>query len=199
MESFLSKKQSKAAVTIGSSAGGLVALRIILTQLPADFPLPIFIVQHLDPHSDNFMAKYFNELCKIEVKEADEKEKALPGVAYISPANYHMLIEKNGTISFTVDSKVNYARPSVDVLFESAADVYKENLIGVILTGANRDGSQGLKKIVDNGGIAIVQDPNTAEADSMPRSAIKLTKVNYVLPLEEIGLKLIELVKKYAK
>ena len=182
------------AIVIGASAGGLNAIKTILTPLKAEFEVPILIVQHLSVHSDGYMARYLNEICKINVKEADEKEKVLPGNVYIAPSNYHLLIEKDETITLTVDPKVNYSRPAIDPLFESAAEVYKDELIGIILTGANSDGSEGLKKIKELGGIAIVQDPSTAEADFMPKAAIKITEVDYILSLDKISDKLIKLV-----
>lgn len=182
-------------IVIGASSGGMEAIRIILSALPKDFRAPIIIAQHVGPHSDSYMVKFFDGICKMVVKEADEKEKAEPGNVYVAPPNYHLLVEKDGTLSLTVDKKVNYARPSIDVLFESAADAFRDNLIGVVLTGANRDGSLGLKKIKELGGIAIVQEPKTALADSMPRAAISIVKnVDYILPLENICRKLIELV-----
>lgn len=181
------------AIVIGASAGGMDAIKSILMPLQEGFSAPILIVQHLSPHSDGYMAKYLNELCKINVKEADEKEKILPGNAYIAPANYHLLIEKDETLSLTVDPKVNYSRPSIDILFESAAEVYENELIGIILTGGNGDGSKGLKMIKEFGGITIVQDPSTAEADFMPRAAIKASEVDYILSLNKISNKLIKL------
>lgn len=182
------------AIVIGASAGGMDAIKSILMPLQEGFSVPILIVQHLSPHSDGYMAKYLNELCKINVKEADEKEKILPGNAYIAPANYHLLIEKDETLSLTVDPKVNYSRPSIDILFESAAEVYENKLIGIILTGGNGDGSKGLKMIKEFGGLTIVQDPSTAEADFMPRAAIKVSEVDYILSLNKISNKLINLV-----
>lgn len=181
------------AIVIGASAGGMDAIKSILMPLQEGFSAPILIVQHLSPHSDGYMAKYLNELCKINVKEADEKEKILPGNAYIAPANYHLLIEKDETVSLTVDPKVNYSRPSIDILFESAAEVYENELIGIILTGGNGDGSKGLKKIKEFGGLTIVQDPSTAEVDFMPKAAIKASEVDYILSLNKISNKLIKL------
>lgn len=181
------------AIVIGASAGGMDAIKSILMPLQEGFSAPILIVQHLSPHSDGYMAKYLNELCKINVKEADEKEKILPGNAYIAPANYHLLIEKDETLSLTVDPKVNYSRPSIDILFESAAEVYENELIGIILTGGNGDGSKGLKVIKEFGGLTIVQDPSTAEAEFMPRAAIKASEVDYILSLNKISNKLIKL------
>jgi Chemotaxis response regulator containing a CheY-like receiver domain and a methylesterase domain len=181
-------------VVIGASAGGMDAVKTILMPLQEGFSASILITQHLSPHSDNFMARYLNEVCKINVKEADEKEKILPGTVYIAPSNYHMLVEKDETLSLTVDPKINFSRPAIDVLFDTAAEVYRNELIGIILTGASSDGSEGLKKIKDLGGLVIVQEPSTAEVDFMPKAAIKATKVDYILSLNKISNKLIELV-----
>lgn len=182
------------AVVIGASTGGLEAIRTILRDLNKEFPASILIAQHLSPHSDNFMSKYLDEICHIRVKEADEKEKVVPGTAYIAPPNYHLLVERDGTLSLTVGRRENYARPSIDVLFESAAEAFQDKLIGIILTGANRDGSKGLKKVKELGGTAIVQEPDNAEASFMPRAAIEATKVDYILKINEISKKLIELI-----
>lgn len=181
-------------IVIGASAGGMDAIKTILMPLQEGFSASILIAQHLSPHSDNYMARYLNEVCRINVKEADEKEKVLPGTAYIAPSNYHLLVEKDETLSLTVDPKINYSRPAIDVLFDTAAEVYRGELIGIILTGASSDGSKGLKKIKDLGGITIVQDPSTAEVDFMPKAAIKITEVDYILSLNKISDKLIELV-----
>lgn len=181
-------------VVIGASAGGLEAIRTVLMDLGEDFKASILIVQHLSPHSDGYMVRHLNKACRINVKEAEEKEKILPGNAYIAPPNYHLLVEGDETLSLTVEAKVNYARPSIDILFETAADVYGKNLIGIILTGANSDGSKGLKRIKELGGITIVQNPKTAESDSMPSAAVAITMVDYILELSKISTKLIELV-----
>jgi two-component system chemotaxis response regulator CheB len=181
-------------VVIGTSYGGMQALKTILITLPEDFSIPILIVQHLGSQSEDYLAQYLNNLCQIVVKEAEEKEQIHPGYAYLAPSNYHMLIDKKGYISLGVDEKVNYARPSIDVLFESAVDAFGSNVIGIILTGANSDGSKGLKRIKDYGGVTIVQDPNNAEADAMPKAAINLTQVDYILPLNKIANLLIQLI-----
>jgi two-component system chemotaxis response regulator CheB len=182
------------AIVIGSSAGGMEALGIIIGALPRKFSAPIIIAQHISPRSDNYMVKYLNDIGKLRVKEADEKEQVAQGTVYIAPPNYHLLVEREGTLSLTVEPRVNYARPSIDVLFESAADAYNDKLVGVILTGANSDGSKGLRKVKEYGGLTIVQDPKTAEVDSMPKAAISTAEVDYILPLNEISKKLIELI-----
>jgi len=186
------------AIVIGASAGGLNALQVILAPLPANFPLPILIVQHRFPTADDLMTFALNESCRLTVKEADEKDYIEPGHVYIAPPNYHILVERDRTISLSADAKVCYSRPSIDVLFESAADVYLSYLIGVILTGANHDGTAGLKKIKQNGGMTLAQDPTTAEAEMMPLSAIRANVIDQVLSLNEISSLLVLLGKKAA-
>ena len=169
------------------------ALSIIIPGLPAKFPVPIVVIQHISPHSDNYMTRYLDTLSAIRVKEVDEKEKIQPGIVYTAPPNYHVLLEEDETFSLSVEERINFARPSIDVFFESASDVYGARLVGIILTGANKDGSKGLKLIKEKGGLAIVQDPKTAEVDGMPRAAIEATEVDYILTLEEIGPFLVKL------
>lgn len=172
---------------IGSSAGGLNALKTIFRGLSKRFNIPLIIVQHISPDAENYLIQILHDLRKLKVKEADEKERPVPGVAYLAPPNYHLLLEADRTFTLTIDERVNYARPSIDVLFETAAEAYKDKLIGIILTGANNDGSQGLKKIKDFGGLTIVQDPETAEVESMPRAAIQTAVVDHIIPLDEIA------------
>jgi two-component system chemotaxis response regulator CheB len=159
----VTEKRKYDAVVIGSSAGGLNALKTIFQGLDGTFPLPVIIVQHISPDSDNYLIHILNDMNKLKVKEADEKESPVAGTAYIAPPNYHLLVESDGTFTLTVDERVNYARPSIDVLFETAAEAWRGKLIGIILTGANNDGSKGLKRIKELGGLAVVQDPETAE------------------------------------
>jgi len=169
------------------------ALSTIIPTLPSSFPIPIVVIQHISPHSDNYTIRYLDSISNIHVKEVDEKEKISPGKVYMAPPDYHVLIEEDETFSLSVEDRINYARPSIDVFFESAAEVYGARLVGIILTGANNDGSKGLKKIKEEGGLVIVQDPNTAEVDGMPRSALETTTADYILSLEEIGPFLVEL------
>ena len=175
------------AVVIGASAGGLIALQTILSSLPSDFPWPIIVVQHLAPDSFSAAPELLASEIRITVREATDKEAVRAGVVYLAPPNYHLLVEPDHVLSLSVEDKVNFARPSIDVFFESASHVYGAGLVGVILTGANRDGAQGLQRIKQAGGFAIVQDPSTAEADAMPRAAIAATQVDEILPLREIG------------
>lgn len=180
-------------IVIGVSAGGMDALSMIIPSIPTDFQIPIVIVQHISPSSDNYMTRYLDSISNLKVKELDEKERLVPGFVYTAPPNYHALIEDDETFSLSVEDRVNFARPSIDVLFESAADVYGKRLIGIILTGANTDGSTGLKHIKSKGGITIVQDPATAEVDGMPRAAIAATQVDFIVPLSQIPELLLEL------
>ena len=174
-------------MVIGASTGGMNVLYRIFSTFPSSFALPIVVVLHRHPSSDNYLIAALNEKSMIPVKEAAEKEEIVQGVIYIAPPNYHLMIEDDRTFSLSVSELVNYARPSIDVLFDTAAETYGPKLIGIILTGANKDGSQGLKKIKEFGGLTIVQDPAYAEIGTMPRAAIAATKVDYVLTPEQIG------------
>jgi two-component system, chemotaxis family, protein-glutamate methylesterase/glutaminase len=176
------------AVVLGVSAGGMHALKAIIPELPATFSVPIAIVQHLGAQSDAYLVEYLNRLSAINVKEAEDKEILSPGTVYVAPAGYHLLIEPDRSFSLSVDDKVNFSRPSIDLLFESAADAFGEALIGVVLTGANTDGAKGLKAIKRLGGLAVVQNPKTAEASCMPRAALAATAVDHIVDLERIAL-----------
>lgn len=183
------------AVVIGVSTGGVMALKLVLGALPQNFPIPILVVTHIKPDSDDGLAVLLDSLCSIKVKEADEQEAMVSGTAYLAPANYHLLVERNYSLALSIDPAVNFARPSVDVLFESAANVFGSALIGIIMTGAGFDGSKGLLKIKENGGLTIVQDPTDAEMDSMPKSALQLLKADHIVKLNEIPELLMELVQ----
>ena len=174
-------------VVIGTSAGGLGALTAILAVLPENFKLPILVVQHQPADADDFLHRHLNDLCQLNVKEASPGELIVAGKVYIAPRGYHLLVEESRRFSLSVDLPVNYAIPSIDVLFESAADVYKAKLIGVILTGANNDGALGLKEVKAQGGLTIVQAPETAEVSCMPQAAIGMTKIDHILSLNEIA------------
>ena len=174
------------AIVIGVSSGGMNALKYLFSTLPADYRIPIIIVQHVSARSDNDWIKLLNAKSNLSIKEADEKEKIETGNVYIAPSNYHLMIEKDKTFSLTVDEYVNFARPSIDVLFESAAEAYKKKLIGIVLTGSNNDGTKGIKRIKECGGLAIIQDPKTAESPNMSASAIAAVQPDYILSLEKI-------------
>jgi len=175
------------AVVIGSSAGGLNALQVLFSNLDEKFKIPVLVVQHLHPDSDDYLAQMLKSYSALKFKEAEDKEKIKKGMVYFAPANYHMLISEDQSIALNVDEKVNYCRPSIDVLFESASDIYGQHLIGIILTGSNQDGAKGMDIIKKNGGVTIVQDPLNAEVDAMPLAVIDKVKVDQILPLESIG------------
>ncbi len=181
------------AIVMGASAGGLDAMSAVLSCLPADHRLPVLAVQHLHPSDQGGVAVQLNRRTALEVCEPCDKEEIQPGHVYFAPANYHMLVERNGTIALSVDNQVNWSRPSIDVLFESAALVWEARLIGVILSGTNNDGTAGMRMIGEHGGLLIAQDPTTAERPEMPRTAIEEAEIELILPPDEIGGLLLEL------
>lgn len=174
------------AVVIGASAGAIQALSEILPALPADFSLPILIVVHVPADRSNILAPLFDKKCEMAVREAEDKEPALGGMIYFAPPGYHLLVEAEGTLSLSSDEEVLYSRPSIDVLFESAADAYGPAVIGIILTGANCDGAKGLKAIAAAGGTALVQEPDNAYASAMPRAALAECSTARAMSLAEI-------------
>lgn len=173
-------------IVIGTSLGGFSALKLILGKLPSAFPVPIAIVQHRHKESQTTLASYLQPLIPLPIREVEDKDEIAPGAIYLAPADYHLLVEP-GYFTLTTDEPVCYARPSIDVLFESAADVYRDRVIGIVLTGANQDGAQGAALIKARGGRVIVQDPVTAESAVMPDAAIAATEVDAILPLTAIG------------
>ncbi len=175
------------AIVIGTSAGGKDALTKLLTALPENFSIPVIIVLHLHPGQTGYHIECLNNRCALTVKEANEKESIEPGNIYFAPPDYHLLIEENKTFSLSVDKKVNYSRPSINVLFESAADVFSSALTGIVLTGANNDGADGMCSIKEAGGMTICQEPSDAEYPFMPQAAIDAVKMDYILPLGRIA------------
>ncbi len=180
-------------IVMGGSSGAMTVLAELLPDFPADFPVPIVIAVHLHPRQDNAHIERLTSQCALRVKEADEKESIQAGAIYLAPPNYHLLIENDRTFSLSIDERVNYARPSIDVLFETAAQVYGPQTIGVVLTGANNDGAGGLRLIKERGGLAIVQDPRTAESTFMPQAALEATSVDHMLSVPEIGKLLVKI------
>lgn len=174
-------------VLIGASAGGMEALKVLLSGMEKSFSLPVVIVQHISPHSDNYLITYLNSYSVLKVKEAEDKERLEDGTVYVCPPNYHLLIEEDKSLSLGAFEKVNFSRPSIDVLFETGALAFKKSTIGVLLTGASRDGSYGMGMIHSFGGMTVVQDPETAYVPNMPRSALNSTPVDYVLHLKDIS------------
>lgn len=181
------------AVVIGASKGGLSALSILLHELPENYRMPVIVVQHIHEDSTSRLSSFLGRHSRMKVTEAIDKAPIEISTVYIAPAGYHLMIEADRIFSLSVDPRVNCSRPSIDVLFESAVDVYVDKLVGVILTGANTDGAQGLKKIRAAGGLTLVQDPRTAEAIEMPNAAIDVVKVDKILPVQELGCTLFKL------
>ena len=175
------------AVVIGASAGGLAAMEKVLRELKSSFCLPILLVQHISPNVESYLATHFEYRSQLTVKEGEDKEPIRRGTLYIAPPNYHMMVEVDGSIALSIDPPVNYSRPSIDVLFETAAQYYGQHLIGVVLTGANSDGALGLARIKQKGGIAVVQSIESAEAQAMPQAAIEAVEVDHIVPIEQMG------------
>lgn len=174
------------AVVIGTSAGGLAALSRLVSGLSSHFPLPILVVQHVPAVTPTQLAEIFQRKTGLRVKEADEKEALRPATLYFAPPGYHLLLESDRSLSLSQDDAVHFSRPSIDVLFESAADALGPALLGILLTGANEDGAAGLAAIHHAGGLTIVQDPAEAEVDTMPRAALQRFAPDYLLPLRDI-------------
>jgi two-component system chemotaxis response regulator CheB len=178
---------------MGGSAGGVEALVTIFSALPTDFELPVLVVQHLHPSDDGSFIRHIASATRLRVVEPCDKERIEPGCVYAAPANYHMLVERNGTIVLSVDERVNWSRPSIDVLFESAIYAWGEAVVAVLLSGANADGAKGMAAVKEAGGLTIAQDPASAQTPIMPQAAIDAGAAVEVLRAEEIGRRLIEL------
>jgi len=164
----------------------------LLGSLPEDFPIPIVVVQHRSKDSDRLLVQLLQDATGLKVCEIEDKDVLSAGTVHIAPADYHVLVE-SGYLSLTLEEPVRFSRPSIDVMFTSAADAYGPATIGVILTGANDDGARGLADIVKRGGCALIQDPKTAEIKIMPESALKATPTAEVLSLDNLAPRLIEL------
>lgn len=177
---------------IGCSLGGMHALQTILSALPPEFCVPIAVVQHRHKASNEALPEFFRRSTSLCVVDVDDKQWIKPGCVYLAPANYHLLVER-GQFDLSIEEPLRHSRPSIDLLFETAADAYTSSLIGVILTGANDDGARGAKRIKARGGFVVAQDPKTAEAPAMPQAAIDAGAVDRILPLERIGPFLVEL------
>ncbi|MFH0825892.1 MAG: chemotaxis protein CheB [Pseudomonadota bacterium] len=181
------------AIVIGGSAGSTVIIAEILSRLPHDFPIPILVVQHLHESDDGSFAEHLARTCQLRVLVPCDKRQIQKGCVFVAPADYHMLLERGGTIALSVDEKVNWSRPSIDVLFESAAHAYGTNLIAVILSGANADGADGMKTVKSCGGLIIAQSPESAESPVMPKASIEASHPDYIRKPAEIANLLVEL------
>lgn len=175
------------ALVIGGSAGSLDVLLKVLPAIDPAINFPIIIVIHRKHGTDSLLPELLSGRTKLLVKEIDEKELLIPGTVYIAPSDYHTLIEQDGTFSLDYSEKVNYSRPSIDVTFQTAAEVYKSKLVCLLLSGSNSDGVNGLKSVKAWGGIAIVQAPESAQVSYMPAQAVANVKIDYILPIEDIA------------
>ena len=174
-------------VVIGCSWGGLRALRMILRDLPGDFAAPVIVVQHRGAGStDAGLARGLSPHTPLPVQTVEDKHAIVPGTVFVAPPDYHLLVD-NGSFALSTDERVQHSRPSIDVLFDTAAFAYGADVVGVLLTGANVDGAAGLRVIRDRGGHTLVQDPTEAERDTMPRAAIAAGAAEEILPLSRIG------------
>lgn len=179
-------------IVIGTSLGGSRALQTLLKGLPSSFPLPLAIVQHRSRGTGELLINFLQENCAMPVDEVEDKTPMYPSRVYVAPAGYHMLAEK-GYFSLSTDAPVQYSRPSIDVLFESAAATYGPELIGVILTGANNDGAKGCANLKKRGGWLVVQEPATAERQTMPMAVLAVAPADQILSVEEIATHLVAL------
>ena len=175
------------AVVMGASAGGVQAVSALLPALPVDMPAAVFIVLHLPRDKPSVLAEVFARKCALPVLEAEDKLPVRPGTVYVAPSNYHLLIDEGPQLALSADDPVHHSRPSIDVLFESAAAIFAERLLGILLTGANADGAVGLAAVHDAGGVTVVQDPASAQSPYMVRAALELRPAHWALPLQDIA------------
>lgn len=180
------QRQQIRFLLIGASAGAIEALGHVLPALPATTQLAVMAVVHIPQDRNSLLTSIFQSKCAIEVIEPNDKQVIEPAHLYFAPPGYHMLVECQGVLSLSTDPPVNYSRPSIDVLFESAADAFGSEAMGLVLTGANRDGAQGLRAICDRGGMAVVQQPSDAESPMMPQSALDLCPEAYALSITQL-------------
>jgi two-component system chemotaxis response regulator CheB len=174
------------AVVIGGSAGGVDAMANLLPALPADYPLPVFCILHVPADRESRLAELFEARLPLPVREAADKESIAPGTVYFAGSGYHLSVEQDRTFSLSCEPPVHFARPAIDVLMESAADTYGAGLAGILLTGANHDGADGMAHIRACGGFTVVQHPGDAQVPVMPLAAIHRCDPNLILPLERI-------------
>lgn len=180
-------------IVIGASFGGMEAIKKVLTGLPEKFTVPIAVVLHIGNNNISTYLSILNNISHYNIKEAEEKELVKEQTVYFAPPNYHLLLEEDFTFSLSTDEKINFSRPAIDVLFETAAWTFKNQLAGILLTGSNHDGAAGLKTIQESHGITIVENPETAHARTMPQTALKIFTPDFILNLEDISKKLIEI------
>lgn len=193
MASFKQHDYKIDAIVIGASAGGIRALLKILSPLPVTYQRPIVVVLHLPHERESKLIDVFQYHCALPVREAQDKEQIKAGTLYFAGTGYHLSIERDHSFSLSCEEPVSYARPSIDVLMQSAADAYGPRLAGFLLTGANHDGAEGMACIKAAGGLSVVQDPNEAEISAMPQAAIKRCEPDMILSLYDIHALLVDL------
>jgi len=176
-----------AVVAVAASAGGITALGVLLGALPAGFPVPVLVVQHLDPRHETVIAHVLGRSTQLPVKLAEAGELARPGTVYVAPPNRHLLVGAAGLLSLSDSELVHFVRPSADLLFESVAGAYGARAIAVVLSGTGKDGSMGVTAVDSRGGTVIAEDPASAEFNGMPQAAVGTGVVDFVLPLDEIA------------
>ena len=187
------RRQRMRAVVVGASAGGVEALMTLLDDLPSPWRLPVVVVIHVPERRESLLARVFGQRLRVPVREAADKARVEDGVVYFAPPGYHLSIERQHVFSLSCEPPVLWSRPSIDVLMSSAADAYGPALAGLLLTGANQDGAQGMLHIHRAGGLTAVQDPAEAEVATMPRAALGLHAPDFVLPLRELRALLVRL------
>ena len=174
------------AVAIGASAGGVEVLSVLLSSLPASCRASFFIVMHIPRERPSRLPEVFGARCVLPVREAEDKEPVQPGTVYFAPPDYHLLLDRGPVLALSSDEPVHFSRPSIDVLFDSAADIYGERLLGLILTGANQDGAEGLAAVGRAGGRTVVQEPSGAAVPFLPEAALQEGPVDFVLSLAQL-------------
>lgn len=175
------------AIAIGASAGGIEALTLLLPALPARLRVAVFVAVHLPPSQPSLLVEIFGPRCAMAVREAQDKEAVEPGTIYFAPPDYHLLIDRGPRLALSTDEPVLFSRPAIDVMLESAADIYGDGLMGIVLTGASEDGAAGLAAVHHAGGLTLVQDPSTALASAMPRFALARCPAARSLSLPQIA------------
>ena len=191
MTAEMDREESCGAVVVGGSAGSLDPLLSILEQLPKDYPLPVAVVVHTPKDQPSVLVDALAARCPLPVREPVDKEPLQPGTVFVAAPGYHLLVERGARFAFSVDEPVSFAQPSIDVLFESAAESYGRRLLAVILSGANHDGARGLAAVFKAGGLAFVQAPDEAAYPEMPKAALRACPAARALPACHIGRRLV--------
>jgi two-component system chemotaxis response regulator CheB len=188
----MSARRRIEAVVLGCSAGGVQAMLALFPKLSVDFKPYLIVVCHAGAEGVELLCEVLGRVSALPVREAAERDSPQPGVIYLAPAGYHLYLEREGQFALSIDPKVCFVRPSIDILFESAAARHRSKLLAVVLSGANEDGARGLQYVRRLGGYAIVQDPEDAAVPQMPEAALRIAGADDVLPLSEIATRINE-------